>query len=163
MSRSSGSCVTQFSGFPSCWRSQQRVWNRQPDGGKAGEGTSPTSTIRFFRRRGWGSGTAREQRHRVRVPGRRVERVDVGDLDDLAEVHHRDAVADVLDDREVVGDEEIRQPELVLEIVEQVEDLAWIDTSSAETGSSQTRNSGLRASARAMPMRCRWPPENSCG
>ena len=40
---------------------------------------------------------------------------------------------------------------------------AWIETSSAETGSSQTMKSGLSASARAMPMRWRWPPENSCG
>ena len=32
---------------------------------------------------------------------------------------------------------------------------AWMDTSSAETGSSQTISSGLQASARAMPKRCR--------
>ena len=38
-----------------------------------------------------------------------------------------------------------------------------MDTSSAETGSSQTMNSGLSASARAMQIRWRWPPENSCG
>ena len=40
---------------------------------------------------------------------------------------------------------------------------ACTDTSSAETGSSATRKSGPVASARAMPMRCRWPPLNSCG
>ncbi len=40
---------------------------------------------------------------------------------------------------------------------------AWIDTSSAETGSSSTISFGFSASARATPMRCRWPPENSCG
>ena len=40
---------------------------------------------------------------------------------------------------------------------------ARIDTSSAETGSSSTSTFGVSASARAMPMRCRWPPENSCG
>ncbi len=40
---------------------------------------------------------------------------------------------------------------------------ACTDTSSAETGSSATRMSGRSASARAMPMRWRWPPENSCG
>ena len=32
-----------------------------------------------------------------------------------------------------------------------------------EVGSSQTRNSGSVASARAIEMRWRWPPENSCG
>ena len=38
-----------------------------------------------------------------------------------------------------------------------------METSSAETGSSQTMKSGFSASARARPMRWRWPPENSCG
>ena len=40
---------------------------------------------------------------------------------------------------------------------------AWIDTSSADTGSSRARIFGCSASARAMPMRCFWPPENSAG
>ena len=40
---------------------------------------------------------------------------------------------------------------------------AWIDTSSAETGSSAMISSGRTARARAMPMRCRWPPLNSWG
>ena len=40
---------------------------------------------------------------------------------------------------------------------------AWIETSSAETGSSQTISFGRSAIARAMPMRWRWPPENSFG
>jgi hypothetical protein len=40
---------------------------------------------------------------------------------------------------------------------------ACTETSSALTGSSQMINSGSTASARAMPMRWRWPPENSCG
>ena len=40
---------------------------------------------------------------------------------------------------------------------------ACTDTSSADVGSSQTRNSGCVASARAIEMRWRWPPENWCG
>ncbi len=40
---------------------------------------------------------------------------------------------------------------------------AWIETSSADTGSSSTMSRGSIASARATPMRWRWPPENSCG
>ncbi|CFW37311.1 Protein of uncharacterised function (DUF1602) [Bordetella pertussis] len=40
---------------------------------------------------------------------------------------------------------------------------AWIDTSSADTDSSAITTLGSRASARAMQMRWRWPPENSCG
>ncbi len=41
--------------------------------------------------------------------------------------------------------------------------LAWMLTSSAETGSSQTISLRLQRQARAMPMRCRCPPENSAG
>ena len=41
-----------------------------------------------------------------------VEVVGRRDLDDLAEVHHRDPVADVAHDREVVRDEEVGQAEL---------------------------------------------------
>ena len=40
---------------------------------------------------------------------------------------------------------------------------AWMDTSSADTGSSQTISLGVNASALATPIRCRWPPENSAG
>ena len=40
---------------------------------------------------------------------------------------------------------------------------ARIETSSADTGSSQITSSGSRISARAMQMRWHWPPENSCG
>lgn len=37
------------------------------------------------------------------------------------------------------------------------------DTSKALTGSSSISNCGFCANALAMPMRCRCPPENSCG
>ena len=40
---------------------------------------------------------------------------------------------------------------------------AWIDTSSAETGSSATTRLGCSASAAAIPTRWRWPPESSWG
>src|SRR6185295_15738377 len=39
----------------------------------------------------------------------------------------------------------------------------YITASRVETGSSATISLGLTARARAMPMRWRWPPENSCG
>ena len=47
----------------------------------------------------------------------------VGDLHDLAEVHHGHPVADVLNHAHVVGDEQVRQPELPLQIAQQVQDL----------------------------------------
>ena len=52
-----------------------------------------------------------------------VELVGGRKLDDLAQIHHRDAVADVAHDREVVGDEQVGQPEVRLEVFEQVDDL----------------------------------------
>ena len=36
-----------------------------------------------------------------------------------------------------------------------------MDTSSASAGSSAMTSFGFSASARAIPIRCRWPPENS--
>ena len=53
-----------------------------------------------------------------------VDLVDVDDLRERSQVHDTNAVADVLDDGEVLGDEEVGEPQLLLEIVEQVEDLA---------------------------------------
>ena len=40
---------------------------------------------------------------------------------------------------------------------------AWMETSSALTGSSQMMTFGLSTRALAMPMRWHWPPENSWG
>ena len=40
---------------------------------------------------------------------------------------------------------------------------AWIETSRAETGSSAMISFGRSARALAIPILCRWPPENSCG
>ncbi len=40
---------------------------------------------------------------------------------------------------------------------------AWMETSSADTGSSQMTSFGFRLMARAMPTRWRCPPENSWG
>ena len=45
------------------------------------------------------------------------------DLDDLAEVHHRDAVGDVAHDGQVVRDEDVGQAEVALQRLEQVDDL----------------------------------------
>ena len=50
--------------------------------------------------------------------------VDVGCLDDNAQIHHRDSVADVADDVEIVGDEDIGQPQLLLKILQQVDHLS---------------------------------------
>src|SRR5208282_1677070 len=46
-----------------------------------------------------------------------------GELDDLAEIHDRDAMGDVLHHGEVVGDEDEAEPETGLQVLEQVDDL----------------------------------------
>ena len=47
----------------------------------------------------------------------------VGDLDDAAEIHHRDAMADMLDHGEIVRDEQIGEAVLALQVDQQVDDL----------------------------------------
>ena len=54
---------------------------------------------------------------------RGVDLPGVGRLDDFAQVHHRDAVGDVLDHGEVVGDEDERQVHFALQVEQQVDDL----------------------------------------
>jgi antitoxin component HigA of HigAB toxin-antitoxin module len=46
-----------------------------------------------------------------------------GQFDHLAQVHDRDPVGDVLHNAQVVGDEQVRQVELTLQILEDVQDL----------------------------------------
>ena len=106
----------------------------------------------------------RHQRRRVGVQ-RALERGLGGALlDHPAEVHHDDPVGDVPHDRQVVGDEHVgRRPSSCWSSLSRLSTCAWTDRSSAETGSSQTITSGLRARARAMPSRWRCPPENSWG
>ena len=85
------------------------------------------------------------------------------DLDDAAEIHDHGAVRDVLDHAEVVADEEIGEASSSRSRMNRFSTCALIDTSSAATDSSHTRKSGSTASARAMPMRARWPPEIDAG
>ena len=49
--------------------------------------------------------------------------VRIGELDDLADIHHRHPVADLAHDAEVVGDEEIAEAELRLQAHQQVDHL----------------------------------------
>src|SRR5215469_13989140 len=44
-------------------------------------------------------------------------------LNDRAKIHHRHAIADVLDDGKVVGNENISQTELLLQVFQQIDDL----------------------------------------
>jgi hypothetical protein len=69
------------------------------------------------------------------------------ELHHVAEVHHRDAVADVLDHREVVGDEQVREAELLLEVLEEIEHLRLdrdVESRDRLVGDQQTRRGGQR-------------------
>src|SRR5919108_758423 len=70
-----------------------------------------------------GHGDGGEERLGVLVLRVRVHLLGRADLDELALVHHRDLVAHRADDCEVVRDEEVREPEVALQVLEQVEDL----------------------------------------
>ena len=118
----SGGSSSVERGADSC-SSGQRVRKRHPEGGSIGLGMSPSSTTRRpgaldlrvrLERRG-------EQGLRVRVLRSREQLLARRDLDDLAEVHHRDAVAQELDRGEVVADEEARESEVGPQVAHQVE------------------------------------------
>ena len=57
------------------------------------------------------------------MAGEAVELIARASLHNLAEVHHRHAVAHVTHHREVVGDEHQRQSHVALKLAQQVEDL----------------------------------------
>lgn len=59
----------------------------------------------------------------------------------------------------IMADEQDGETALLLKIEQEIENLCWTDTSSAETGSSQSRIFGSATSATAMAARCRWPPD----
>ena len=109
---------------------------------------------------GSGDGNRVQQHMGVVVRRRLVELVGRRDLAELAEVHHRDAIADVLDDGQIVGNEDQRQPVLRLQVLEQVQHLGLHADVEALTGSSQMISVGSSTSERAMEMRWHWPPLN---
>jgi len=94
-----------------------------------------------------------EQRLRVRVRGPFGHHSGGPDFHDSPQVHHCHAVAEKANDLEIVRNEEVTYAQGVAQIQEQVDDLGLKETSKALRGSSQTMNSGLTASARAIPMR----------
>ena len=79
--------------------------------------------MRSRRASGSGTGTAEEERPRIGVHRLLKKGALRRGLDDLAEIHHGDAMGHVLDDGEVMTDEEQREPELFLQILQEVDDL----------------------------------------
>ena len=74
-------------------------------------------------RSGSGTGTADSSATVYGCIGRSYRSVRSASLDERAEVHDGDPVGDVAHHRQVVGDDDVGQPELVLQVLEQVDDL----------------------------------------
>ena len=101
---------------------EHRGWNGHPDGICCGSGGSPPSPLGLWRNRVSPIVGNAPERLRVRVLG---EEHPLGRslLHDQARVHDRDPIGDLDEDREVVGDEEHREAELVLEALQQPQHL----------------------------------------
>src|SRR6202051_4127560 len=65
----------------------------------------------------------RQQRLGIRVQRRGIKLARGRGLDDAAEIHDGHALADMLDDRQIMGDEEISQPQLLLQVLQEIDDL----------------------------------------
>ena len=65
----------------------------------------------------------RQQRLRIGVQRLGVELGARRDLDDAAEIHHRDAMTDMAHNREIVGDEDVGEAQPFLQFLEQIHDL----------------------------------------
>jgi hypothetical protein len=84
-------------------------------------------------------------------------------LHDAAAEHHGDPRRDVPDHVEVVADEDHAEWSRLRRSAKQVEDLRLdrdVERADRLVGDQDV---GARASARAMQIRCRWPPEKSDG
>lgn len=71
------------------------------------------------------------------------------DFRNAAQVHHRDAVGDVSDDREIVGDEQIGKAMSTLQVLHQVDDLGLhghIERRDRFVGDDKSRVDGNSAS-----------------
>jgi hypothetical protein len=65
---------------------------------------------------------------------------------------------------QIVRDEHVGQVALALQLAQQIDHLGLEQhVERAEVGSSSTTKFGSSTTARAIEMRWRWPPENSCG
>ena len=72
---------------------------------------------------GCAGSAAIKQRLRIRVQRMRAELGGLGDLDELTEIHHRDAVTDMRHGGEIVADEQVADAKRRLQMLQLVHDL----------------------------------------
>jgi hypothetical protein len=78
-------------------------------------------------------------------------------------VHHHHLVGHVFDHGQIVRDEDVGQAQLILQILQQIQHLRLHRHVQRRNGFVADQDFRLQVRQRAMAMRCRWPPENSCG
>jgi hypothetical protein len=88
---------------------------------RAGDVTFKNGPLFFATR--IGDGDRRQQSPCVGMLCILIDRIALGDLDDLAEIHDGDSMADVLDHPQVVGNEKVGQVHLFLQLLEEIDDL----------------------------------------
>ena len=91
------------------------------------------------------------------------EFVRIRELDDAAEVHDRDPVADVLHDGKIVGDEQIREFEFLLQVYQEVDDLRLDRDVESRNGFIADDETGIESERPRDGDALAWPPENSWG
>ena len=103
----------------------QRVLKLQPCGGLAGLGKSPSkkNALPLLLDKRIGHRHCREQRLGIGMQRVGVQRIAVGQLHDLSQVHHRHTIADMAHHAQVVGDEDISQAQFFLQVFQQVDHL----------------------------------------
>jgi len=104
-----------------------------------------------------------EQRARVRVLRSRAYLIDRPGFDHVAAVHHGDTLTGLGNDTEIVRHEQDCHVEITTALLDQLEDLRLVVTSSAVVGSSAIKSRGPAEIAMAIMTRWRMPPESSCG
>src|ERR1700675_3327718 len=65
----------------------------------------------------------RQQRFGVGVQRRGIKLAGWRGLDDAPEIHDGNALADMLDHRQIMGNKEISEPEFLLQVLQQIDDL----------------------------------------
>jgi hypothetical protein len=81
----------------------------------------------------------------------------------LAAPHHRDEIADLGRDAQIMGDEDDRQAKPLAQIRQQLQHLRLHGNVERRDRLVGHQHVGLQRQGPARPMRWRWPPENSCG
>ena len=101
----------------------------------------------------------------ARVVGFRIVQhvVQRSTLDDAAVPHHHTLWGHCAHHIDIILNQDIAQAVFALQLAKQLQDLLLYSSVEALVGSSSTTTFGFTIRARAMAMRWRCPPENSCG